>query len=458
MQPKAIAEIRQEDMFRCRLDNIINMRHELVQLAGAVDWNFLESRIVPHYSSEGRPGIPVRLIVGLHILKQMYNLSDECVCERWVQDPYFQFFCGETYFQHNFPIERSSMTHFRKRVGEDFCVILLQESLHTAYKLGGLETKQVERVIVDTTVQPKAITFPTDAKLRYKAIVSLVKLAKRHGLALRQSYVRVGKNAVVSSSRYRHAKQMKRAKKSEKKLKTYLGRIIRDIERKLINQDELKSYFFLALKKASQIYTQKKEDHEKMYSWHAPEVECISKGKAHKPYEFGCKVSITTNVNPAPAGHFVLHAAAFHGRPYDGHTLNQVLEEVKMQTGIECERAYVDKGYRGHKHSKKYRVFISGQKRGVTALIKRELKRRSAVEPLIGHLKNEGRLGRNYLYGVQGDKINALMVSAGYNFKLILRWLRFLFFFIFSFLKKPCLEKTVYYFFKTGFLTCDCLK
>ena len=431
MQPKRLEPQPQEDMFRSRLDNIINMRHELVKLSESIDWDFLESKVIAFYSKEGRPGLPVRLIVGLHLLKQMYNLSDEAICERWVQDPYFQYFCGETYFQHYFPMERSSMTHFRKRVGEEFCISLLQESLNTAHKLGALETKQVERVVVDTTVQPKAITFPTDAKLRHKAISKLAGLAKTHGLTLRQSYVRVSKRNVVASSRYRHAKQMKRAKKVEKKLTTWLGRIIRDIERKLLKNEMLKPYFTEALEKAIQIHKQIKTDTDKIYSWHAPEVECISKGKAHKPYEFGCKVSITTNVNPAPAGHFVLHAGALHGKPYDGHTLNQVLEEVKEQIGIEPERVYVDKGYRGHKHKKKLRVFMSGQRGGITASIKKELKRRSAVEPLIGHLKNNGRLGRNYLHGLQGDKMNALLVSAGYNFRLILRWLRILLF-IFS--------------------------
>lgn len=435
MKPKLIEKVAQEDLFRAQLENIINMRHELVKLSETIDWNFLESKIEPFYAKEGRPGVPVRLIVGLHILKQSYNLSDEGVCERWVHDPYFQYFCGETYFQHELILDRSSMTNFRKRVGEDFCTTLLQESLNTAHKLGALETKQIKRVVVDTTVQPKAITFPTDAKLRYRAIIALTRLARKHGLNLRQTYVRVGKHALVASSRYRHAKQMKRAKKQEKKLNTWLGRIIRDIKRKLSHQIELIPIFSSALKKAFKIHTQKKEDTDKIYSWHAPEVECINKGKAHKPYEFGCKVSITTNVNSAPAGHFVLHAAALHGQPYDGHTLNQILDEVEAQTGVETERAYVDKGYRGHKHPRKLRVFMSGQKRGITATIKRELKRRSVVEPLIGHLKNEGRLGRNYLYGVLGDKINALMVAAGYNFKLILRWLRiFLFKIFYSFI------------------------
>ena len=263
-------------------------------------------------------------------------------------------------------MKRPVMTHFCQRVGEDFCEILLQESLHTAYKLRALEAKQVERVVVDTTVQPKAITFPTDAKLRYKAITQLVKLAKAHGVQLRQSYVRVGKKQVAFSCRYRHAKQMKRALKAEKKLNTYLGRVIRDIKRQLEKQQELTVYFKESLKKAMHIHPQEKTDTDKIYSWHAPEVECISKGKAHKPYEFGCKVSITTNVNPAPARHFVLHAAALHGKPYDGHTLNGVLSDLEAQTGITIERAYVDKGYRGRQYLKKRRIFMSGQKRGVT--------------------------------------------------------------------------------------------
>lgn len=252
-------------------------------------------------------------------------------------------------------------------------------------------------------------------------------MAKQEGVKLRQSYVRVGRSCLMKSSRYRHAKQMKRAKRVEKKLRTWLGRIIRDIERKIGQDAVLKKTFAKAIGKAEKIYHQQRSDTDKIYSWHAPEVECIAKGKAHKPYEFGCKVSITTNVNPAPAGHFILHAKAFHGRPFDGHTLQVVLEELKNQTGIESERIYVDRGYRGHNHPRKGRVFISGQKRGITATIKRELKRRSVVEPVIGHLKNEGRLGRNYLQGALGDRMNTALVAAGYNFKLILRWLRDIF-------------------------------
>jgi IS5 family transposase len=333
------------------------------------------------------------------------------------------------------------MTHWRKRVGEKFLENLVQESLHSAFRLGALETKNMERVAVDTTVQPKAVTFPTDAKLYYKAIVSLGKLAKQEGLELRQSYVRVAKRTLVKVGRYRHAKQMKRAKKSEKKLKTYLGRIIRDIERKVDGNEPLREKFFTSLYKANRILNQKKDDKEKIYSWHAPEVECIAKGKANKPYEFGCKVSLITNINPAPAGHFVLHTAALHGRPFDGHTLRPMLEAMQAWTGIDPKRIYVDRGYQGHDYPKKLRVFKSGQKRGVTKAIKKYLKRRSVIEPIIGHVKHEHRLGRNYLQGWLGDKANALFAAAGYNFRLILNWLRDLFLLIFVWifagLKRP---------------------
>ena len=199
MKPRAVNQSPQEDLFRSRLEEIINLKHELVKLSQSIDWNYLDSKLSSFYSTEGRPAIQSRLMIGLHLLKYMHALSDESVCEQWVENPYFQYFCGEAYFQHQFPIERSSMTHFRKRVGEAFCVSLVQESLKTAFDLGALETKQLKRVVVDTTVQPKAVTFPTDAKLRYKAIIKLGQLCREKGVELRQSYVRVSKKAMVMS-------------------------------------------------------------------------------------------------------------------------------------------------------------------------------------------------------------------------------------------------------------------
>lgn len=424
MKPKTQAPSPIDDLFRSRLERIINLRHELVRLAQRIDWGYLDQQASPFYAEAGRPGIPTRLMVGLHLLKHMYALSDEEVCERWVYDPYFQYFCGETYFQHDFPIERSSMTHWRKRLGEEFCQKLIQESLRVAFEAQAVSKRELQKVVVDTTVQPKAVTFPTDAKVRFRALIALVRLARKHHVTLRQSYVRVAKQALVMSGRYRHAKQMKRAKRVERFIQVRLGRVIRDIRRQIQDNETLQPVFAESLRKAGIIFRQRKDSAEKLYSWHATETECIGKGKADKPYEFGCKVSIATTVHPGKAGHFVLHAAALHGRPYDGHTLKPVIAELTRWSGIEPSRILVDKGYRGYDYEHPHRVYRSGQRRGVTEAIKKELKRRAVVEPVIGHLKNEGHLGRNYLKGEQGDRLNALLTAAGYNFRLLLKWLR----------------------------------
>jgi len=424
MRPKTEDPPPTDDLFRSRLDRVINLRHELVRLGQKIDWTYLDQQAAPFYAEQGRPAIPTRLMVGLHLLKHMHALSDDGVCERWVENPYFQYFCGETYFQHDFPIERSSMTHWRKRLGEAFCEKLIQESLRVAYEGGAISKREMKKVVVDTTVQPKAISFPTDAKLRFRALIALVRLARTHGLSLRQSYVRVAKQKLVMSGRYRHAKQIKRARRAEQFIQVRLGRVIRDVRRQIQDNDALQAPFAEPLRKAGMIYRQHREAAEKLYSWHATETECIGKGKADKPYEFGCKVSVATTLHPGKAGHFVLHAIALHGRPYDGHTLKPVITELKAWSGIEPERIFVDKGYRGHDYEHPHRVYRSGQKRGVTAAIKKELKRRAVVEPVIGHLKNDGHLGRNYLKGEQGDRLNVLLAAAGYNFRLLLRWLR----------------------------------
>jgi IS5 family transposase len=428
MRPPKPQENREQDLFRERLDNIINMKHELVVLAHGIDWGHLDAHFGQFFSKDGRPGISCRMMVGLHILKHTFALSDEEVCARWVENPYFQYFCGETFFQHKFPIERSSMTHWRKRVGDEALNVLLQESLCVALRAKALKPQDLTKIMADTTVQEKAITFPTDSKLHYKAIERLGSIAKEEGINLRQSYVRVAKRTLIMVQRYRHAKQMKRAKKSMRKLHTYLGRMIRDVERKA---GEMKGELLEAFLKAKRIYHQKRKDSHKLLSWHAPEVECISKGKPHKPYEFGCKVSVISTVNPSKGGHFVLQSMALHGNPYDGHTLKEAIDQYAETTGIKPKRIYVDKGYRGHDPSLKLHVFKAGQKR-LAPQIKKELKRRSAIEPLIGHLKNDGHLGRNYLKGRIGDKINAVLSGIGHNFRLLLRWIRNLFAFILS--------------------------
>ena len=416
---------RQKDLLRPALDQIIDLGHPLVRLAGEIDWGFLDGRFSSVCApGPGQPGLPTRLVAGLFILKHMENLSDEVLCARWVENPYYQYFCGELSFCHRLPFDRSSMTRWRQRLGEEQLVALIQESLSVAHKLGALATKDLQRVAVDTTVQPKAIAHPTDARLMHRALEKLVALAKREGVVLRQSYLRVAKRAAIMVGRYTHAHQFKRARRALKFLRARLGRVIRDINRKIEGKPELEARFARLLDLALKVRLQ---DHRqrgpKVYSLHAPEVECIGKGKARAPDEFGCKVSIATPVTQPKGGQFVLHAKALHGNPYDGHTLGPVVADLEKLTGVETRRIHVDKGYRGHNHPHKFRVWISGQVRRVTAAIRREMKRRAAVEPVIGHIKAEHRMDRNYLKGRDGDRSNAVLAAAGFNFGLLLRWL-----------------------------------
>src|SRR3954463_10142063 len=424
MRPKKHETTRSGDLFRARLDQIINLKHELAQLAEKIDWDFLPSEIAPLYSDKGRPGIATRFVIGLLLLKQIYGLSDEGVCERWVYDPYFQHFTGAEFFQHEFPHERSDLSHWRNRLG-DKLELLLAESLRVAHESGALRTKDLGRVTVDTTVQPKNITFPTDAKLLHAAIKGLNRLARKCGVRLRQSYLRIAKRSAMMASRYAHAKQFKRHQRQLRILRSRLGRIIRDIHRKIARRRELAAVFEAPLARAAQSRSQQQRQRGwKLYSFHAPEVECIGKGKASAPYEFGVKASIVTNNRRAPGGLFVLHARALPDNPYDGHTLRDVIDRTETLTGCPIERAYVDKGYRGHDAQNPRRIFISGQKRGVFGVIKRELRRRSAIEPIIGHLKTDGHLGRCYLKGRAGDAANVILSAVGHNFRRILAWLR----------------------------------
>src|SRR5271168_3324634 len=248
LKPKTTGE---DDLFRARLEQIINMKHELVQLAGKIDWDWIDREIAPLYSDKGRPGIPTRFAIGLLLLKHIYGLSDEAVCERWVYDPYFQFFTGEEFFQHEFPHERSDLSHWRKRLG-DKLELLLAESLRVAYEAGALRSKDLKRVTIDTTVQPKNISFPTDTKLLHAAIKGLNRLATRQGVQLRQSYLRIAKRAAMMAGRYAHAKQFNRHRRELRILRTRLGRLIRDIGRKIAGHEDIEAAFALPLARASQ--------------------------------------------------------------------------------------------------------------------------------------------------------------------------------------------------------------
>jgi transposase, IS5 family len=435
MRPRERRKTGQNDLFKSRLDQIVDMSHALVKLAEAIDWGFLETSFGAVYSDgPGQPPLPTRLMAGLAILKHMHDLSDEVLCERWVENPYYQLFCGEEFFQHKLPFDRSSMTRWRQRMGEDKLAALLQESLATATRSGAAKPSDFSMIVVDTTVQPKAVAYPTDARLMQRARERLVRLAKKHGLVLRQSYARVGKFTLIQQQRYAHAKQFNRAKRALRKLKTYLGRVIRDIGRKVKGNADLEAAFASQLMLARRVHAQNKNLRRikgapegadlRVFSLHAPEVECIGKGKPHKPYEFGVKVSVATTLTHSKGGQFIAHAKALPGKPYDGHTLDTIIPEIEEQLGVTLQRIIADAGYRGHNAPSAYRfkVYTAGQKRGMTEHIRRQMRRRAAVEPVIGHAKSEHRMGRNYLAGYAGDAINAVLAAVGYNFRRLLAW------------------------------------
>ncbi|TLN11868.1 IS5 family transposase, partial [bacterium] len=386
MKPKSSSS-DQGDLFRSRLDQILNRRHPLFRLADAIDWTVFEKEFGPLYVEKmGRPGLPIRLLVGLHYLKHAYNVSDESVVDQFLENPYWQYFCGFEHFQHQFPLNPTSLVKWRKRIGPKGMEKLLQVTIETAKRKEYVTEKHLERVNVDTTVQEKAIAFPTDARLYHKARRILVKLAKRAGIDLRQSYERLGKRAFIMQGRYSHARQTKHARREQKKLRLYLGRVIRDIERKCVKPE---GALATMLERAKRICGQKQHDTNKLYSMQAPEVECIAKGKAHKKYEFGCKVSLVSTSKD----NWIVGVQAMHGNPYDGHTLKESLAQTQAVTGWRPLHAYCDKGYRGvSKFLDNTEIHLAGRKKkSVTAGEWKWYRRRSAIEPIIGHAKNDHR-------------------------------------------------------------------
>jgi IS5 family transposase len=362
-------------------------------------------------------------MAGLHLLKHMEGLSDEAVCARFVENPYHQYFCGEQFFRHKLPLDRSSMTRWRGRIGSDKLKLLLAETLSVAMRTDAVTPQVCERVTVDTTVQTKAVAHPTDSHLLVRGIEWLNRLARKHGIKLRQSFLRVARRARRDVSRLIHGRGHKQAMRWVRKLRTWLGRLDRDIGRKIAGNEVLGAAFAVARERVARVLTQKAGDADKLYALHAPEVECIAKGKARTRYEFGVKASIAVTNARTAGGQFIIGMQALPGSPYDGHTLTGQLEQVERLTGIAVERAYVDRGYRGHKHSGKAKVYIA-HTRGITSpTIKRELRRRNAIEPIIGHTKSDGLLERNHLAGAAGDAINAILVAAGHNLRLLVAWL-----------------------------------
>ena len=418
MRPKKPKKQPQDQLFQIRLDVVCDPTNPLVKLADQIDWDGLDEQFASLYAEAGRPANATRMMIGLTLLQSLFALSEDEVVNRWPENPYWQYLCGETFFQHQPPLARSGLSKWRKRIKSKGMEALLQQTLTVGLATGAVKDTSLKRVSVDTTVQPKAVAHPTDAKLLNRSRERLVRLAKKQGIVLRQSYRRKGPQTVLKAGRYAHARQMKRMSKEVKRLRTYLGRTVRDIERKA---ETIPTPLRTELDLANRLLVQQRHDKNKLYSLHEPNVACISKGKAHKKYEFGNKVSLCVTNKEG----FILGTQGLEGNPYDGHTLKGALDQATQLSGTRPERCYVDRGYRGHGVTET-QVFLSGQKRNVTPTIKKELKRRSAIEAVIGHQKTEGRLGWNRLRGILGDKINALMAAIGYNLKLILRALSFL--------------------------------
>lgn len=423
MKPKKPKHQDQADLFRSRLDQILDRNHPLFVLANQIDWSVFDTKFGKLYADKGRPALSTRLMVGLHYLKHAFDESDESVVARLLENGYWMYFCGFEFFIHRLPLDPSSLVRWRKRIGPENMEQLLGETLETAKRGEHLTESHMERVNVDTTVQEKAVAFPTDARLYHRARVLLVKAAKDRGIPLRQSYLRLGKRALLMSSRYAHARQMRRAKREQKKLKNYLGRVYRNILRNCPEPD-VKLAELLHL--TQRLLTQKRNDKNKLYSLHAPEVECISKGKAHKKYEFGCKVSVATTSQD----NWIVGVEALHNNPFDGHTLKGALKQIKRLVGWEAQSAYCDKGYKGNpKQLGNTAVHLANRrKKSMKPSEWRWFKRRSAIEPVIGHMKQDNRMDRNYLKGTDGDKMNAILAACGFNMRKLLRALLWLLF------------------------------
>jgi IS5 family transposase len=423
MKPKRI--FASPDLFRSHFDQLLNPDHPLLILAAKIKWNRFDQEIDPCFTQEiGRPGLNTRIIVGLLYLKATFNLSDETLLEMWVENPYWQAFCGFEYMQHEPPIHPTSLTKWRNRVGPDKFDILLKVVIETALEMKAIRPQDLKQVNLDTTVQEKAIAFPTDSRLLHKMRLVLVRRAGILGIKLKQTYHKAGKHALLMHSQYAHSKKFKLARSKERNLKTYLRRIVRAIRKCAPQTDGQIADVILRdlLERAERLLAQTQKSKNKIYSIHAPEVHCISKGKTHKRYEFGCKVSIVS----CNRRNWVLGSMALEGNPYDGHTVASSIAFMEKMTGKSPESIIVDKGYKGHDYTGPAEVHIvKGISKKLSREMRRMLKRRAAIEPVIGHMKQDHRLDRNYLKGVSGDKINAIMAGVGFNLRKLLRWIDF---------------------------------
>jgi IS5 family transposase len=419
MKPKPTATASQGDLFKVELISIISLQHPLVKLAALILWGDFARQLQPNYApTTGASGISTRLMAALHILKFQYDLSDEGVVAGWVENPYWQFFSGMRFFSHQVPIDPSSMTRWRSRSGASGTGSMRKGILETGLKINPIRHSDFERINVDTTVQTKAIRYPSDARLCDRVRERLVKVARKKGLQIKHSYTSGGKRLVMKQSRYAHARQIKRAQACQRKFKTNLGRVIREVQKQ---SPKPESQTARILELAKRIRSQGKHNSGKVYSVHEPEVQWIAKGKAGKKYEFGKKVSLAVTSK----NNWVVGALSFTGNPYGGHTLSKQLTQARSMIGKKAriKNVFADSGDRGHKHQGRESVSVDQLRRGaIPKWLWQLMKRRAVTEPTIGHLKSEHRLERNRLKGTCGDAVNALLSGVARNFGKFLAW------------------------------------
>lgn len=412
---------KKPELFRPMLVDFIDHEHELVLLSEKIDWNYFEKEFSPLYSKVGNLSHPIRFMVGCLLLKHLYNLGDETLEKAWIMNPYMQHFCGRVFFEHEFPCDPSNFVHFRKRIGEKG----IEKIFAYSVRMHDAKTNTSNFVLSDTTVQENNTSFPTDAKLCKKVIDYCNKIARNEGIKQRQRYTKVSKQMVRNTYNGKHPKRAKTARKSQRQLKTIAMRLIRELQRNF-NAEQQEFYKDL-MTLYTKVVTQKRNDADKIYSIHKPFTRCIAKGKAHSQYEFGNKVGLITTANKGKK--IILGIKAFLQTPYDGHTIEPLLEQ--METGgqkLPKELVY-DRGGKGKSEIKGVKISIPSTPRKKDTAYQKQTKRkkfrtRAAIEPIIGHLKTDFRLAKNYFMGETGPQINALLAATAWNMKKMMELLK----------------------------------